>query len=117
MVNESSGQHRGQHLTVDPAAAHGIWTHQGGAGGDIARVGRPKTIIVGAVLRRTEPDLAVVSWFCAEGACAVQPACVLQGALRGALEAFLAVLDRVTLADLVRPKQRLVDLLKIEPAA
>jgi len=37
--------------------------------------------------------------------------------LPDALEAFLAVLDRVTLADLVRPKQRLANLLKIAPAA
>jgi hypothetical protein len=34
---------------------------------------------------------------------------------RGGPEAFLAVLDRVTLADLGRPKQRLAELLKLEP--
>jgi len=36
--------------------------------------------------------------------------------LGDALAAFLAVLDRSTLADLVRPKQRLSDLLGLEPA-
>ncbi len=93
-----------------------IVTVRGRAGG--LRLARPPEMtIVGAVLRRTEPDLEIVPCFCPAGACAIQPACVLQGALREALEAFLAVLDRITLADLVRPKQRLADLLKIVPAA
>jgi Rrf2 family nitric oxide-sensitive transcriptional repressor len=116
------------------AAAYGISTnhlmkvvHQAALAGDIASVRgrggglrlarRPETIVVGAVLRRTESDLEIAPCFCAAGACAIQPACVLQDALREALEAFLAVLDRITLADLIRPKQRLADLLKIAPAA
>ncbi len=100
----------------EAAQAGDISTVRGRAGG-LRLSRRPETIIVGAVLRRTEPDLEIVPGFCAAGACAIQPACVLQCALREALEAFLTVLDRVTLADLVRPKQRLADLLKIVPAA
>ena len=49
-------------------------------------------------MRRTE-DLAVVT--CLEGGvCLIAPACVLQTALKEALAAFLAVLDRYTIADL-----------------
>ena len=121
--------------TIDEiAAAYGISTHhltkvvhQAALAGDVAtvrghgggmRLARsPEAINVGAVLRRTESDLEVAPCFGAAETCAIQPACVLQDALREALEAFLAVLDRVTLADLIRPNQRLADLLKIASAA
>jgi DNA-binding IscR family transcriptional regulator len=38
----------------------------------------------------------------------------LQGVLGTALEAFLAVLDGVTLADLVRPRRQLATLLRLD---
>lgn len=73
-----------------------------GQGGGI-RLARPaREIIVGDVVRRTEPDMALVT--CLEpgnGSCAITPACVLRGALQRATDAFLAELDRVSLADLV----------------
>jgi Rrf2 family transcriptional regulator, nitric oxide-sensitive transcriptional repressor len=69
-----------------------------GRGGGIRLARPPKAINVGAVVRRTE-DLALVT--CLEGgACLISPACVLQTALKEALAAFLAVLDRYTIADL-----------------
>jgi len=52
----------------------------------------------GAVVRRIE-DLALVTCF-EGGSCLIASACMLQTALREALAAFLAVLDRCTLADL-----------------
>lgn len=106
------------HLTkvVHQAALAGeIATVRGQRGGlKLAR--RAETIGIGAVLRRTEPDLDIVPCFGSGAVCAIQPACILQGALADALAAFLAVLDRTTLADLVRPKRRLSDLLRLEPA-
>jgi Rrf2 family nitric oxide-sensitive transcriptional repressor len=69
-----------------------------GRGGGIRLARPPGTINVGAVVRRTE-DLALVT--CLEGgACLISPACMLQMALKQALAAFLAVLDRYTIADL-----------------
>ena len=69
-----------------------------GRGGGIRLARPPETINVGAVVRRTE-DLALVT--CLEGgACLIAPACLLQSALQEALAAFLAVLDRYTIADL-----------------
>lgn len=66
------------------------------------RLARPAQAIgVGAVLRATEGDLALVECFGPSGACAIEPACGLRGVLHEALGAFLAVLDRYTLADLV----------------
>src|SRR5690606_9266014 len=47
----------------------------------------------------------------APGACVIAPACVLKGVLSDALDAFLDVLDRYTLEDLLGPKGRLDGLL------
>jgi Rrf2 family transcriptional regulator, nitric oxide-sensitive transcriptional repressor len=107
------------HLTkvVHQAGLAGEVATVRGQGGGLRLARRPETINVGAVLRRTEPDLEIAPCFGAAAACAIQPACILQKALGDALEAFFVVLDRITLADLVRPKQPLSDLLRIEPAA
>lgn len=86
--------------------------HQLGVAGDIEtirgrgggiRLAKPADAIhVGTVVRRTE-DLALVT--CLDGGpCLIAPACGLQSALREALEAFLAVLDRYTIADIARSR-------------
>lgn len=70
-----------------------------GRGGGIRLARSPEAIVVGAVVRRTE-DLALVP--CLEGSgCLISPACILQSALKEAVAAFLTVLDRYTIADLV----------------
>lgn len=106
------------HLTkvVHQAAQAGeIETVRGQRGGlRLAR--RPEKIRIGAVLRRTEPDFEIVPCFGAGDVCAIQPACALRGVLANALDAFLAVLDRATLADLVRPRRRLANLLELAPS-
>ena len=99
--------------------------HQLGVAGEIetvrgrnggVRLKRPAAQInIGAVVRRTEPDLALVPCFADADACAIGAACVLQHALHEALAAFLAVLDRTTLADLVAPRRRLAAMLGIAP--
>lgn len=77
-----------------------ITTVRGKGGG--VRLGRPADqILVGNVVRDTEPDMALVPCFepvCAS--CPIVPACGLRGALHEARSAFLHVLDRYTLADL-----------------
>jgi Rrf2 family nitric oxide-sensitive transcriptional repressor len=71
-----------------------------GRGGGL-RLGKPAAeIVVGAVVRQTEDDLALAECF-AGGACAITAPCRLRRALGEALAAFLAVLDRYTLADLL----------------
>ena len=69
-----------------------------GRNGGIRLAKPPASINVGAVVRRTE-NMALVPCF-ENGPCLISPACVLQEMLREALAAFLAVLDRHTLADL-----------------
>lgn len=71
-----------------------------GRGGGI-RLGQPPgQITLGAVVRQTEEDLALVECFAA-GNCAITAPCRLRHALGEALAAFLSVLDRYTLADLL----------------
>lgn len=114
------------------AAAYGISethlmkiVHQLGLAGDIKtvrgknggiRLARPPEAIgLGEIVRRTEPDMELVACFGDPHACRIGDACVLQGALQQALAAFLAVLDRYTLADLVVPRHALASLLGLPP--
>ncbi|HEY4251731.1 MAG TPA: Rrf2 family transcriptional regulator [Roseomonas sp.] len=74
-----------------------------GRGGGL-RLARPAAEIpVGAVVRQTEEDMALVACFEGGPGCIIAGPCLLQPLLREALEAFLAVLDRVTLAQLIGP--------------
>ena len=90
-----------------------ITTVRGKGGG--MRLGRPADqIIVGNVVRGTEPDMALVPCFepvCAS--CPIIPACGLRGALHQARSAFLRVLDGYTLADLAGNTTELQALLGI----
>jgi len=61
-------------------------------------------IRIGDVVRQTEEDLSVVDCF-ADVGCTITGACRLQGVLGEAMDAFLAVLDRYTLADLLKGSQ------------
>ena len=73
-----------------------------GKNGGLRLALRPEEIILGAVVRRTEPDMALVPCFDpVNGACAITPACKLRRALHEARAAFLKVLDDYSLADLV----------------
>ena len=60
-----------------------------------------REIGLGDVVRQLEPSLALVECFGTRSHCLLDPACRLKGALAGALQAFFAALDRLTLADLI----------------
>ena len=65
----------------------------------------PDEIRLGDVLRLTEPDFEMVECFSPTGACAITPFCRLPGIVTEALGAFMAVMDRHTLAELIiRPQ-------------
>jgi Rrf2 family transcriptional regulator, nitric oxide-sensitive transcriptional repressor len=86
-----------------------------GKGGGI-RLGRPPTrISVGAVVRETEGDLAVMGCLGEPGFCRIEGCCVLRRALREATLAFLRTLDGYTLADLLAPGARLARSLGFAP--
>lgn len=76
-----------------------------GRSGGLALAKQPHNIGLGEVIRATEPDFALVECFGAGNQCIITPACRLRGILHEGLDAFNAVLDRYTLADLMlRPK-------------
>jgi len=73
-----------------------------GKGGGLRLARRPGAIVLGEVVRRTEPDMALVPCFDpAGGHCVIFRGCALRDVLGEARDAFLAVLDRCTLADLI----------------
>lgn len=79
-----------------------VKTTRGRNGG--LRLGRlPEEIGLGEVVRQTEEDMAIAECF-GSGCCAIAGVCELQTVLQEALQAFLLVLDRHTLADLIRPR-------------
>jgi Rrf2 family nitric oxide-sensitive transcriptional repressor len=88
-----------------------VETTRGREGG--VRLARPAAeISVGRVVRDTEDNLNLVECFAPESnQCPIAPACALAPALDEALGAFLAVLDKYTLADLIAKPRALSRLL------
>jgi Rrf2 family nitric oxide-sensitive transcriptional repressor len=73
---------------------------------------RPEEIRIGDVIRATEGSITLVECFDpATNTCPLEPVCVLSRALHEAVDAFFAVLDRYTLADLLEPAPQLAPLL------
>lgn len=84
-----------------------------GKNGGFRLMRKPSQINVGAVVRDTEEELSVVGCLQGSGYCRIEAACVLRRALQEATTAFLAVLDKYTLEDLIRPGKSLAKLLDI----
>lgn len=77
-----------------------IETVRGKNGG--MRLGRrPEDISIGAVVRDTENDLALVECFATGHQCSLSGQCGLTGIIEGALQHFLQHLDGYTLADIL----------------
>lgn len=78
-----------------------------GRTGGITLARLPAEISLGQVFRATEPDFHLVECFNKEeNTCPIAPACGLKGVLYEAREAFLAVLDKYTLADVMKRSRR-----------
>lgn len=71
------------------------------------KLGRPADEIrLGDVIRRMEPDFALVECHGYASLCVITGCCRLRGVLNEALAAFMAVLDRHTLASIaLRPRE------------
>jgi Rrf2 family transcriptional regulator, nitric oxide-sensitive transcriptional repressor len=95
----------------------GYITTSRGRGGGIRLAVEPAEINIGTLLRQTEENLALVECFApASSQCPIASACVLAGAIDNALAAFLGVLDRYTLEDMLQPRVELVRLLSVSGA-
>jgi Rrf2 family nitric oxide-sensitive transcriptional repressor len=83
-----------------------------GRGGGL-RLGRPPSKIkIGEVVRATEDDFRMVECFdLATNTCRILGACNLKGILAEALDAWAAVLDRYTLANLVQEPKSIAQML------
>lgn len=94
-----------------------VETVRGRSGG--LRLAKPAAAIrLGDIVRQTEQDMTLVPCFEPDNAdCAIRSCCGLRRALGRATEAFFAELDGYTLADLVKPRSALRNLLAIEAAA
>ena len=90
-----------------------------GKGGGMRLARSPEAINIGEVLRGTEDTLGLVECFDADSSeCRIQSACALTGMLKRALDAFFAVLDQHTLADLLARRSRLARILVLpQPSA
>ncbi len=90
----------------------GLLANVRGRGGGLELARPPAAINVGAVVRLSDGDPLPAECFDrASNSCGIVPACRLRDVLADAIDAFYAVLDRHTLADLVgngRPLARLL---------
>lgn len=97
---------------VNELAGQGYVETVRGKGGGIRLKTAPANISLGALLRASEADTALVECFDRENSsCCIAPACAARGILRQAQEAFYEFLDGYTLADLLQPQQRLSTIL------
>lgn len=60
----------------------------------------PEEIRLGAVIRLSEPDFALVECFATRNKCILTPCCGLPRVINEALNAFVSTFDRYTLADI-----------------
>lgn len=85
-----------------------------GRGGGLMLARPAEEIRIGTVVRFTEEDMMLVDCDGLSSGgrpCILSPACRLRGVLGEALDAFMGVLDRYTLADILQP----TDLAKLFP--
>ena len=104
-IAEAHGISR-SHLTkiVMTLSGMGLLETTRGRGGGLRLLKPAQEIVLGDVIRQTETDFTLVECFDKEhNSCLLDGRCRLKGAFQQAMAAYLAVLDGVTLADLVAP--------------
>jgi Rrf2 family nitric oxide-sensitive transcriptional repressor len=76
----------------------------------------PDRIRIGEVVRRTEGTMTLVECFDRDtNTCPLTRACGLKGVLNEAFDAFLVVLDRYSLADLIAEPRWVARVLTLQP--
>jgi Rrf2 family nitric oxide-sensitive transcriptional repressor len=95
------------HLTkiVMDLAGQGLLATARGRGGGLRLLKPASEVVLGDVVRLTESDFTMVECFDpGTNQCRLSSHCGLKGVLNAALQAYLRVLDGVTLADLLAPR-------------
>lgn len=98
---------------VNLLTREGLVTAQRGPNGGLTLALPADQIRLGDVVRKTEEDVGLVECFRPENTCRLTPSCALAPALSRALRAFLAELDKQTVADLVRDPQTIRRLVRV----
>jgi Rrf2 family nitric oxide-sensitive transcriptional repressor len=104
-IAEAHGISR-SHLTkiVMTLSGMGLLDTTRGRGGGLRLLKPAHQIVLGEVIRLTETDFTLVECFDSEhNTCRLDGHCRLKGTLQRAMDSYLAVLDGVTLADLLEP--------------
>lgn len=104
-IAEAHGISR-SHLTkiVMTLSGMGLLETTRGRGGGLRLLKPAQEIVLGEVIRLTETDFTLVECFDSEhNTCRLDGHCRLKGTLQRAMDSYLAVLDGVTLADLLEP--------------
>lgn len=117
-ASEAYGISRAHLMKVAPNLVRGGFVESvKGRGGGLRLKRRASEIRVGDVIRATEEafdGFRIVECFNpARNSCRITGPCRLRGVLREALDAYMAVLDRFTLADLAAPGTPLKEILGI----
>ncbi len=101
---------------VNQLAQSGIVATTRGRNGGM-RLALPATEInIGDIVRGTEQDFTLTECFdAANNRCVLSPACRLRKAMHEALEAFFAVLDGYTLADVAANERQIRKLVALQP--
>ncbi|MEQ5836010.1 Rrf2 family transcriptional regulator [Marinobacter sp. NFXS9] len=94
----------------------GYLTSHRGRGGGLELTRAPNEINIGEVVRNTE-NLRLLECFGPNSTCPIEPGCALKGVLGEALQAFIDVLDRYMLSDVVENRQELRGLLAKQAAS
>ena len=117
-ISESYGISR-NHLmkVVSMLTRMGYLNARRGPGGGIALARPASEICLADVIIDMEDDLNMVECFCDDVNCAIMAACELKYVLTKALNSYLDTLRSYTLADLIKPKQKLQGLLNREDQA
>ena len=90
---------------VNALTRTGYLTPVRGRSGGVRLAMPAEEVALGDVIRATEPDFALVECFATGNQCVITKCCKLQGVIDEALSAFLAVLDKHTLASIaLRPR-------------
>ncbi len=90
---------------VHQLTKEGLLDSKRGRGGGLTVGKSLQSITVGHVVRRFEPRLNLIE--CDKPRCVLSVGCVLKRVLEEGVQAFLNVLDRYTIADLIRDPDRM----------
>ncbi|MCE8021791.1 Rrf2 family transcriptional regulator [Halomonas sp. MCCC 1A11036] len=105
-IAESFGVSRNHLMKVVQDLSHrGYITTIRGKNGGLLLNRAPEEITLGGLVRDTENELGLVECFRDHNDCIITPACRLKPIFNEALDAFMAVLDQYTLADMLGMRQ------------